>query len=130
MNLRLKFWHWILATINYPEAKILNLPLRILWVFFFPIKTITYHTYKSHGFDWKSQTWNIHGIKYSDSLFRNLGIAKLNEPFMIIQKEDGLITIKHLEEPIHKRIARDHMEKYTDVNLQQLKEDYNDWRYL
>ena len=43
-------------------------------------------------------TYTIEGIRYSAELFRQLGrLIPLNEPFVIVSREDGVLVIQRYE---------------------------------
>ena len=52
--------------------------------------------------DVERETVEIEGLKYSFELFRGLGFGRsslsLNEPFAVVKREDGVITIQKIKD--------------------------------
>ena len=96
VSLRKHFWWWfVFEFIKYPEGRILNKPLKLLHIVLFPLKSIYYSMQKNDGFQWESNIWIIHGIRYSDILFKHFAVGD-DESFSIVRRETNgapIITI-------------------------------------
>lgn len=93
-TLRQKLFWWLVRDVfKYDEGKMLNIPLKILHFIFFPLMTIHYQMQKHNGYQWETGIWIIHGMNYSDELFKHFAFGS-DELFRIVKREDGLVTIE------------------------------------
>jgi len=93
-TLRQKLFWWLVYTVlKYDEGKMLNAPLKILHFLFFPLMTIHYQVGKHNGYQWESGIWIIHGMNYSDEIFKHFAFGK-DELFKIVERKNGLVTIE------------------------------------
>lgn len=94
LKLKSKLWFWFMGTvIKYPEGDMYNLPMRILFTIIFPIKVLYYRIQKQEGYQLRNDTWIIHGIEYSDAIFKHFTFGD-DKSYKIIKREDGIITIQ------------------------------------
>jgi len=93
-SLRQRFFNWLVYDIfKVPEAQILPTPLKILYAIVFPLKWVYFTQAKYVGYQWDRQVWIIHGMQYSDALFRHFAYGD-DRWYRVIKREDGIITIQ------------------------------------
>ena len=91
------FWWFVDDVLKYDKNKKLNLPLKILYFFFFPLMAIHYAVGKQEGYQYDTRTWIIHGMRYSDEIFKHFSYGG-DELFKIVKRENGLITIDKIDQ--------------------------------
>lgn len=96
-NIRLRIWDWILKTVKYPEGTRLSFFLKCVYCLLFPLQFMCWQINKGAGYQIQTDTWIIHGKKYSGSMFRYLAIGN-DQTFKIINRDDGIITIRSINE--------------------------------
>lgn len=67
---------WKLATAKHPEGRILPLWLLVIRASLYPLDFFYWKVSENRGYQWQSNTWNIHGVKYSDEALRALAEAQ------------------------------------------------------
>ena len=93
-NKRRKFFWWFVYNVaKYEEGKVLNLPLKILHFIFMPLLTIHYQIGKRDGYQWQSNVYIIHGMTYSEPLFKHFAYGD-DCWYRVIKRENGIITIE------------------------------------
>jgi hypothetical protein len=97
MSVRSRFFWWLVyRVLKYEEGKMLNLPLKVLHFIFMPLLTIHYQMQKHHGYQWHKNTWIIHGMEYSDLLFKHFAVGD-DSLYRVIRRDDGIVTIQRVK---------------------------------
>lgn len=96
--IREKLWFWILSDlVKYPENQQLNFILKLVRFLIMPINTLWHILYpKLSCYDPLTNIYTINGVRYSGYIFSSLGFMKYNQLFMLIERKDGVITIKEI----------------------------------
>lgn len=96
-NIRRRFFFWVKQILRHPEGQILSVPLRILFVVLFPLKSILLYVGEREGYRWQSNVWLIYGIRYTDELFRHFAFGD-GSCFRIVKRENGIVTVERCKE--------------------------------
>lgn len=67
---------WNLASKHHPKGTILTKPLLFLRATLYPLEFFYWKMSKAHGYQWKSDTWNIAGVHYTGEALRALASAQ------------------------------------------------------
>lgn len=94
-NIRLEIWDWILKTAKHPENQILSFWLRMIYAVLFPLQFFYWKMSEKHGYEARTDTWRIHGQRYTGELFRHFAVGG-NEWFKITGREGGLVKIERI----------------------------------
>lgn len=86
---------WRAALKNHPEGQILTLPLLALRVILFPLDFFYWRMSETRGYCWRSNTWNIHGVKYTDAALRALADAQ-GEVFKVTRSGE-CVTLERID---------------------------------
>jgi len=63
---------WELARRNHPEGELFSRPLLALRWLLYPLSTFYWRMSLNNGYQYDSDVWVIHGVKYSDMFFADL----------------------------------------------------------
>ena len=91
-KLRLKIWHWFRARFSVPEGQMLPFWQRVVYACLFPLQYFYWRMSEKHGYDLQTDTWCIHGVKFSGIFFRHFAVGE--DGVVRIVKEKGLVTIE------------------------------------
>lgn len=86
---------WKLATAKHPEGMILTRWLMVVRAVLYPLDSFYWKMSKSRGYQWQSNTWNIHGVRYTDDALRNLAESQ-GETYRITRTGE-CVTIERLD---------------------------------
>jgi hypothetical protein len=73
-NLRNKLWQLIVG--HYSEGTILPTHILAIRVLLYPLDSFYWYMSNDRGYDWKTDTWNICGLKVSSGTIKKLGDAQ------------------------------------------------------
>jgi len=71
---RARLWEW--ASARHSEVVILPRWLLVIRATLYPLDFFYWKMSKSRGYQWQSNTWNIHGVRYTDEGLRALADAR------------------------------------------------------
>ncbi|MDD5151463.1 MAG: hypothetical protein PHC28_13475 [Flavobacterium sp.] len=94
--MRYKIFRWFKSKSKVEHGEIVPTWLFFIKIILFPEQFLYYYIGKHTGYDFNTDTWNIHGIRYSDELLGDLGML-YNGLFTVVKRENGCITIHRLE---------------------------------
>lgn len=86
---------WKLATSKHPEGMIFPQWLIVIRAILYPLDSFYYKMSENRGYQWKSNTWNIHGVRYTDEALRTLAEAQ-GETYRITRTGD-CVTLERLD---------------------------------
>ena len=86
---------WKLVTARHPEAMILPKWLLVIRAILYPLDFFFWKMSNSRGYQWQSNTWNIHGVKYTDEALRDL--AKSQGETYRITRVGEYVTLERLD---------------------------------
>lgn len=98
-NIRNKIW--LVVTRKHHEGMILPLWLLIIRAILFPLDFFYWKYSLTSGYQWQTDTWKIHGVRYSGSALIHLAESQ-GEVFKITRK-NGFVTLERLD--IHQHEA-------------------------
>jgi len=97
-QLRERLFWWIMDSTNsYHPGDIIPSWLKIIRRVLWPIKEMYYSIQDKEGFQPLSNTWLIHGMCYSDAIFRHLAYGD-NSWYRVVDRKDGLAIIEKRNE--------------------------------
>ena len=67
---------WKLAKAKHPEGMILPRWLLVIRAMLYPLDFFYWKMSESRGYHWQSNTWSIHGVKYTDDALQALAKAQ------------------------------------------------------
>ena len=67
---------WKLATAKHPECMILPRWLIMIRAILYPLDFFYWKMGENRGYQWQSNTWDIHGVRYTDEALRTLAEAQ------------------------------------------------------
>jgi hypothetical protein len=79
----------------HPEDMIFPQWLIVIRAILYPLDSFYYKMSENRGYQWKSNTWNIHGVRYTDEALRALAEAQ-GETYRITRTGD-CITLERLD---------------------------------
>lgn len=85
MNLREKLWMYAIR--SHAEGTMLTKPLMLVRAALFPLDTLYWKMSRNTGYQWESDTWNIHGVKYTGKALLDLSQAQ-GEIYRVTRKGD------------------------------------------
>ncbi len=93
---RRKIFEYIVRDLmKHPEAQILPAWGVALHWLLFPLLSLRYWNDGRNGYDVRSDTWRIHGLKFTGSYFYRMG--QVGRTFKVVSVgEDGTITLQEL----------------------------------
>lgn len=65
-------WIWRTVSKAHPEGQALTLPLIVLRAMLYPLDFSYWRMSENRGYCWRSNTWNIHGVRYTDGALKAL----------------------------------------------------------
>lgn len=86
---------WKKATTNYPEGQILNRRLIFLRWILFPVDCLFWQMNEHRGYHWPSNTWTIHGVRYSDKALRMLSDS--DGEIYKIKRDGDIVTLERVD---------------------------------
>lgn len=86
---------WRFALQNHPEGQILSLPLLVLRALLFPLDFFYWRMSEARGYCWRSNTWNIHGIRYTAETLKAL--AEAQDQVFRVTKVNGCVTLERID---------------------------------
>lgn len=86
---------WRTALKGHPEGQILTPQLLVLRAILFPLDFFYWRISGTRGYCWRSNTWNIHGIRYTDEALRCL--AEAQGQVFRVTKVGGCVTLERID---------------------------------
>ncbi len=96
--IRLKIWAFLCR--NQPEGRQLPTWLLIIKAVLWPLRYITYSTYRGYGYAWYSDTWRINGVVYSGYIFESL--RRPGTKLEVVSLDNDVVTVRDLRNVLDK----------------------------
>lgn len=84
---------WDIFVSRVPEGCIIPKPLLVIKSILFPIGFLRYILSINHGYDWRSDIWNINGVKYTGKALRSIANSQ-GEIFRVIKKGEYVEMVR------------------------------------
>lgn len=87
-GIRLRAFERYLEITGHNPGEMLRRHQRIVYTVLFPIRSLHYSVERKEGYQVDKNTWIIHGVEYSDELFRHFAYGG-DETFRIIKRDSS-----------------------------------------
>lgn len=95
MIIKIRDYIWDVLMSKHPEGCVIPDHLLIIKAFLFPIRFLRYILSVNHGYDFISDIWNIHGIKFTGDALRSIAKSQ-GDVFKVSSKYGCIIITKYI----------------------------------